>query len=840
MADKPESRERFEREARTIASLNHPHICTLHDVGHQGGIDFLVMEYVEGETLANRLLKGPLPLDQVLRYAAEIADALDKAHRKGVTHRDIKPGNVMLTKSGTKLLDFGLAKLKQAAAPAATPVSQMPTISQNPTIEGTLLGTLQYMAPEQVEGKVDEIDARTDIFAFGAVVYEMATGKKAFEGKTHASLMAKILEVDPPPISSLQPMTPATLDRAVKKCLAKEPEKRWQAASDLHDELKWISEGSGQTPAAPAAIPASGVSGRRKSIMIAGIAAVIAVAVASVLVLNLKRAPAAPALVTRSVFTVPAGDQLTGSLALSPDGSRLVYTARRGGTQQLFLHALNSFGAQPIPGTERADLPVFSPDSKWIGFVADGKFKKVAVGGGSPVTLAQLRPDAGPAAWGADGTILLGSLVIERIPAEGGTPETLISPDAKKGEMAARWPAFLPRARGVLFNGIIGIGNFPLKVYDLKTQEQRVLVPDGMNGRYVPTGQLLYGQGGTLTAVPFDAEKMEVSGAAVPMVEGVLQSTAGVEYSVSDNGSLAYLPGSTGGAQTLLVWVDRKGKEQPIPAPNSSNYGSPHISPDGKRIALQNQGQIWIYDIAREALSRLTFEATQGGNTAWTPDGKRLVFQVGTPLNLYWQPSDGSGKAERLGTSQYRQGPGGWSPDGKTLAYVDSNPKTNQDIWVLQAADGKEAPFIQTPFNEGGPQFSPDGHWLAYVSDESGRWEVYVQPYPGPGGKWQISTEGGKEPLWNRNGKELFYRNGDKMMTAAVSLQPTFSAGKPEMLFEGHYHPTNASLPQYDVSPDGQHFLMVKDGGAEQTATQINIVVNWFEELKQKVPAGKK
>ena len=661
LADSPELRERFDREAKTIASLNHSHICTLYDVGHQDGTDYLVMEYLEGETLAQRLIKGPLPVGQVLQYAIEIADALDKAHRKGITHRDLKPGNIMLTKSGTKLLDFGLAKLQQEAVPA-TPVSQLPTMKSAITGEGTILGTLQYMAPEQIEAK--EVDARTDIFAFGAVVYEMATGRKAFEGKTSASVMAKILETDPPPMSSLQPMTPPALDRVVKRCLAKEPEERWQSANDLANELKWIAEGSGHTTAtqiaaAPAIAVPAGV--RRNSAMILAVAGLAAIAVGAVIALNFKRAPAPPLLVTRSVFNAPSGDQLTGPLVLSPDGSRLVYVARRGNTQQLFLHSMDSFGAQPMPGTEGADAPVFSPDGQWIGFIADGKFKKISVGGGAPVMVSVLGLGAtgivstqSTGTWGADGTIVVGGFVLERVPAEGGAPELLVSPDATKGELASLWPAFLPGAKGVLFNnGVVGNQTYPLKLYDLQTREQRMLLPDGRNAQYVPTGYLVYVRSGTLSAVPFDLEKMEVTGTAVPVVEGVMQSNFGARYSISNNGSLAYLPGGASGPQTLLVLVDRKGKAQPIPAPVSGSYSSPRFSPDGRRLALGNQGQIWIYDFARQTLSRLTFEATQTGNSAWTPDGKRVTFQVGTPLNLYWQPSDGSGKAEQLATSQY-------------------------------------------------------------------------------------------------------------------------------------------------------------------------------------------
>jgi eukaryotic-like serine/threonine-protein kinase len=355
---------------------------------------------------------------------------------------------------------------------------------------------------------------------------------------------------------------------------------------------------------------------------------------------------------------------------------------------------------------------------------------------------------------------------------------------------------------------------------------------------YAPTGHLLYAQGGTLMAVPFDLGRLEVAGAAVPVVEGVMQSgPSGAQYSISDNGSLAYVPGALqGGAQTTMVWVDRKGVEQPVGAPASPAYGNVEISPDGRAVAVSNQGQVWIYDLARGTLTLLTSAGAQASNAAWTPDGKRVVFQSGTPLNLFWQPADGSGKAERLATSEYRMGPSSWSPDGQLLAFIETHPTTGQDIWVLRLSDRKAEPFLRTPANEGGPVFSPDGHWLVYASDESGRWEIYVQPYPGPGGKSQISTDGGREPLWNRNGRELFFRNGNRMMAVDVTTEPTFSAGKARTLFEGLYRSTNLSLPTYDVAPDGQRFLMVKSSEQATSVTQINVVLNWFEELKSRAP----
>ena len=841
LADRSELRERFEREAKTIASLNHPHICTLYDTGHQDKIDFLVMEYLEGETLAQRLRKGSLPIQQVLQYAIEIADALDKAHRKGITHRDLKPGNIMLTKSGTKLLDFGLAKLKQDAAPA-TPESQLPTMKSAITGEGTILGTLQYMAPEQVEAK--EVDARTDIFAFGAVVYEMATGKKAFEGKTSASVMAKILEADPPPMSSLQPLTPPALDRVVKRCLAKDPDKRWQSASDLGEELKWIAEGGSQA-GVPAAATAGGTSLTLRSVLSSAVVSLIVAAFVGLAVWNLK--PSLPRAVSRFTIALPPGQQLAAldvgpALALSPDGAHLAYVARQSGTQRLYLRVMDSLEAKPIPGTEGASWPFFSPDGQWLGFFGgDGRLQKVSISGGPTLALCYVTGSVlRGVTWGSDDTIVFGTNVgtgLFVVPAAGGTPQPLTALDSKKNETSHRYPQFLPSAKAILFNP----SGTLLALYVLKTGERRDLIQGGGSPHYAPTRHLIYAQAGTLMAVPFDPQRLAVTGSSIPIVEGVMQSAnpQTAQYSFSENGALVYVPGGIQRALRRLVWVDRKGAEQPIAAPPHS-YGFPRVSPDGRRVALATDGKVWIYDLGRETLTPLT---TEGGGTApiWTPDGKRVVFFTGAPQgNLFWQAADGSSKSERLTTNQYPQVPSSWSPDGQVLAFIENNPTTRLDLWILRLSDRKPQPFLRTPYNEAVPRFSPDGRWLAYVSDESGRYEVYMQPYPGPGGKSQISTDGGTEPVWNPNGRELFYRSGDKMMAVDITTQASVSAGKPRMLFEGPYVPTGVTHPNYDISPDGQRFLMIKQSEQESAPTQVNVVLNWFEELKQKVPMGKK
>ena len=855
LADRAELRDRFEREAKTISSLNHPHICTLYDVGQQDATDFLVMEYLEGETLVARLVKGTLPLDQVLKYAIEIADALDKAHRKGVTHRDLKPGNIMLTKSGAKLLDFGLAKLTQQDSPAAvTPLSQLPTMKSAITGEGTILGTLQYMAPEQVEAK--EADARTDIFAFGAVVYEMATGRKAFEGKTSASVMAKILEAEPPSMASLQPMTPPALDRVVKKCLRKDRDDRWQSARDVTDELKWIAESGSQVTSAPT-VPVKGILSLERRALILSLGALLfGAAISGIAIWNLKPAPATPARpVSRFTITLAPGQQLAGldvgpALALSPDGTRLAYVARQGGAQQIYLRALDSLETKPIPSTEGATAPFFSPDGEWVGFSADGKLKKISASGGPAVTIGDASLSRG-ASWGSQGIIAFAPTTLSallQVSDSGGTPQWLAR--IEKGEASHRWPDFLPGSKAVLFaagSTAINFTNALVAVQSVRTGERSNLIQAGTNPRYALSGHLVYAQGGSLMAVPFDAQRLAVTGAAVPVVGGVLESpvSGAAQYSISATGSLVYVSGGIESAQSKLVWVSRNGGEQPVAAP-AHPYLTPRVSPDGRRVAVTitaQESQTWLYDLSRETMTRFTFEGNYNLIPVWTPDGKRIVFESNKdgPPNLYWQLADSSGGTERLTTSEYINAPFSLSPDGQLLAFIELNSTTGFDIWVLRLNDRKAQPFLRTRFNETAPRFSPDGRLLAHISDESGRFEIYVQPYPVPGGKWQISTEGGMEPIWNRNGRELFYRNGDKMMAVDIGTQPSFAAGKPRMLFEGRYVPPPVPIVNYDVSPDGQRFLMLKPNeSAEAAPTQINVVLNWFEELKQKVPTGKK
>jgi predicted Ser/Thr protein kinase len=862
LADRSELRERFEREARTIASLNHPHICTLHDIGQQDGADYLVMEYLEGETLAQRLQKGPLPLEQVLQCAIEIADALDKAHRKGVTHRDLKPGNIMLTKTGTKLLDFGLAKLKQEATPANVPLSELPTANDPLTAEGSIVGTLQYMAPEQLEGK--EVDARTDIFAFGAVVYEMATGKRAFQGDSQASVISAIMTSEPAPISSLQPMTPPALDRVVKKCMRKDRDERWQSARDVADELKWIGEsGSGASAAVPTtSTKGLRVLGRRGLILSSLVVILLVSLVAALVVRNLKPAATeAPKTVSRFTITLPPGQQLAGlnsgpAVAFSPDGTHLAYVARQNGTQQIYLRAMDSLEARAVPSTEGAVNPFFSPDGQWLGFFAGQEMEKVSVNGGVAISLGSAIEHGG-ASWGSLGMIAFAPRVngvLQQLPSTGGVPQPLTI--GETGDVSHRWPEYLPDGKAILFAaGTTGINftNAQVAVLSTRGGERRNLIQGGTQPRYALSGHLVYAQGGSLMAVAFSPQGLEVAGTPIPLVEGVLQFPVNgvAQYSLSNTGSLVYISGGIQSAQSKLVWVNRSGVEQEIAAPPHA-YLNQRLSPDGQRIAVtvtDQESQIWLYDLSRNTLTRLTFQGNENNAAAWTPDGKRIAFTSNQrPYHLFWQMADGSGGLEGLNGSSnntpnntYNQVPMSWSSDGKLLAFIEINPATGYDIWVMRVSDRKAQPFLQTQFNETVPRFSPDGNWLSYMSDESGRYEVYVQPYPGPGGKWQISTDGGTEPVWNPNGRELFYRSGDKMMAVEITTHPSFGAGSPRKLFQGPYLPTPLSNPNYDVSADGQRFLMLKPVDQEQNApTQINVVLNWFEELKQKVPVGRK
>jgi Tol biopolymer transport system component/predicted Ser/Thr protein kinase len=838
LADKPDLRERFEREARTIASLNHPHICTLYDTGRQDGIDYLVMEYLEGETLAQRLVKGSLPLEQVLQYAIEIADALDKAHRKGVTHRDLKPGNIMLTKTGTKLLDFGLAKLKQEVAPANLQLSELPTANDPLTARGTIVGTLQYMAPEQLEGK--EVDARTDIFAFGTVVYEMATGKRTFEGKSQASLIAAILEREPPAMSSLQPMTPPALDRLVKRCLPKDPDDRWQTARDLEKDLKWIAEGGSQA-GMPAPLVARRKARERLGWAVAALAIVAFLAALVPAILYLRRSISEAQPIR---FTIGAPEKTTFQggpaspwPAVSPDGRQIAFEVSTSGGAFIEVRSLSSLAAQMLTETGQGSLHFWSPDSRYIGFFSEGKLKKVAVSGGPAETLCNATY-AGGGTWNSKGAIVFSQTGgLASVSADGGEARALTKVDSTRGESSHVLPRFLPDGKHFLY---VVLGSKPentgIYVGSLDSSSRPVRLLNASSQVEYSSGHLLFVRGNILEAQPFDADRLQLTGDAFPVAEPIGNNPVNgrAALGASPNGVLVYRAYS---GTSQLAWVDRARKQLATMGESSpSTHFS--LSADEKHAAVTANGDLWLVDLARGTKSRLTFGNLVGEASAWSPDGSRVYFSgnQGGAQGLYQKASDSSGNEELL-LRKDGAFPIDVSHDGKFLLYQQAETQTATDLWILPLLGERQPkPFLQSRFDETEGQFSPDGRWIAYVSNETGREEVYVQPFLGAGGKWQVSAAGGEQPRWRRDGKEIFYVSAGKLMAVDVKTEPQFKAGQPRVLFEDPItlpnHNWAAGGNHYAVSADGKRFLVLKQTNAVQD-TPLTVVVNWTAGLKK-------
>jgi Tol biopolymer transport system component len=855
MSANPARKQRFEREAKTISGLNHPNICVLHDVGSQDGVDYLVMECVEGETLAERLKKGPLPLEQVLRYGAHIADALDKAHRSGVVHRDLKPGNIMLTKTGAKLLDFGLARPTAAsAASLATLTNAAPAPPM--TQEGVIVGTFQYMSPEQVEGK--EVDGRSDIFSMGSVLYEMVTGKRAFEGKSQLSVASAILETDPKPISALQPLTPLALDRTIRKCLAKNPDERWQSASDLATQLGWMAE-SGASAMAPGAKLA--LHGKTKNWLAWALSgALLLLLIGGAAVWGGREST--PKQVMRFSIGLPAADALGGtwywypSVAISADGSEIAYVAHRAGASQIYLRAIGDANPRAVSGTDGADIPFFSPDGQWLAFYSGDSLKKVPLAGGPPVTIAKTPFKGG--CWGPDDTIYYGSETgLMKVAAGGGQPQTIITLDRKSKETDQAFPEILPGGKMLLFT----TRNMEQPSFDeadiaavkLGSGKRKILIKGGTNPHYVASGHLVFVRAGVLLAAAFDAEKLEVTGAAVPVAENILENPrigAG-QYAISKEGTLVYIAGGVTYGEHELVFVDKAGNAKPLTA-NKRPYEDFTVSPDGRFIATTIEGPVtnsWIHDITRDTETRFNF-GIENRDPTWTPDGKHIAYSgyKDGKYAVFWKSLDGSTPEEPL-ILRDDKNVDAWffSPDGGTLLYAEYQFGNEQNIGALPLHDREHARLIFPPqFNVEWAILSPDGKWIAYDSNESGKPEVYVAPYPAIAPRERISTNGGLHPLWSPDGRELYYRTGvspeeleqralaQKTLVMAVPIEtkPTLKAGRPRKLFEGPYFESGHDIA---VTPDGKGFILIRETETQTGPREIQVVLNWPEELKKRV-----
>ena len=848
----PELRARFDREARAVSSLNHPHICALYDVGSEAGTDFLVLEFLEGETLAARLARtGALPPNDALKMAIEICGALDRAHRAGIVHRDLKPANVMLTKVGAKLLDFGLAK---SAAPvvAASGLSMQPTTPHNMTAQGTILGTFQYMAPEQIEGL--EADARTDIFAFGALLFEMLTGRTAFEGKTRASLLGAILKDEPPRVSSVTPLAPKALDRVVATCLAKDPDDRWQNARDLRHELHWIASGASAEPAAVPLTPTP----RSRAPWLAGALAVALLASAVVVARHVRETPAAAEPIQ---FTIPApentqfgGPVSNGSggaaqVSISPDGRQVVFVAATQNTFTLWIRSLGTVTPRSIAGTEGAAFPFWSPDSRFIGFFADGKLKKVQMSGGPPTILCEALSGRG-GTWNGNNVIVFdpaptGTLL--RISAAGGVPAPVTTLDVSYGETNHRFPHFLPDGRHFFYTAVTGAsGSAPkpslIKIGALDSSDTTTLFAAESSAAYA-VGHLLFVRDTALMAQPFDSVSRRTTGDPFPIADQVgREGSRYATFSVSPAGALVYGRGNPGrGLQ--LTWFERGGKTLTTVG-ELAGYNSVALSPDERQAAVTlatgtpSNRDIWIIDLARAVSTRLTFDPAEDSFPVWAPDGHRIAFfairQGERGIRLAEVPGARDESVLKTTSTTPTAYPTDWSGDGRFIAYMELTGTGTPDVWVLPlTGDRKPFPIASSRFIEDAGTFSPDGKWIAYSSNESGQYQVYVQPFPPSTAKYQVSRNGGAQPMWRGDGHELFFIAPNSMMMAAtIDTARGFQPAVPQSLFPSRAAAITSGRRQYAVTRDGKRFLIAALPQAP-SETPITVLVNWLAAVQK-------
>jgi serine/threonine-protein kinase len=821
----PARMARFEREAKALASLNHPHIAQIY--GMEEGA--LVMELVEGQPL-----KGPLLVEKAIEYAGQILDALDAAHKKGIVHRDLKPANILVTRQGIKLLDFGLAKLKDASIAESDE-----TVTQGLTQQGQIVGTLQYMSPEQLNGK--EIDSRSDLFSFGCVMYEMLSGTRAFDGKSAASVIAAVLEREPEPLRAAAP-----LERVIRRALAKDPEQRFQTARDLKAALSWALENA----------PALTGRARNRWRITAAVLATVAFA-ASWIAWQATR----PVIYPLTRLSVDLGSEalpgLSLTVAISPDGRRLVFPARGpDGKQQLATRLLEQAQPTLLPGTEGGRDPFFSPDGQWIGFFNEVELKKVSVLGGAALAVGGASNNMVGASWGEDGFIVYApgsTLPLVRIPDAGGIPQAVTRLAA--AETTHRWPQVLPGGGAVLFTAspsVTGMENANIEAISLKTGQVKVLERGGYYGRYLPSGHLVFIRQGVLFGVKFEPARLELHGTPVPLLDDVAATpfTGGGQFDFSGApsgpGTFVYSAGKTTAQAWQLAWLDGSGKVQPLIAALGA-YGLPRLSPDGQKVAVvDDRSDVYIHDVERNTARRLTF--TGDSNVPiWARDGKHILFAK-SANSIVWMRSDGAGEPIRLLESPNLPRPWSVSPDGRQLAYLEQTPETGLDLWTLplDLADpehpkaGKPEPFLRTPANELLPQFSPDGRWIAYRSEETGSSEIYVRPFPAASkGKWQISTGGGLYACWSNNGRELFYETTDhRIMVVAYTMDgSSFMPGEPRLWSDTHLFYTGTS--NLDLAPDGKRFIVLalpEAASTEKGSVRVTMLLNFFDELKRKIP----
>ena len=848
---------RFERETHAVAALNHPNILAIHDTGSHRGVPYAITELLEGETLAERLRAGAIAPKRSTEIVCQIADGLAAAHVRGVIHRDIKPENIFLTNDGrTKILDFGIARIERPT----TKVGLLTGTRTRGSSAYLLVGTAGYMSPEQVRGK--PIDARTDIFSLGSVFFEVLTGRQAFSHESAVETFGAVLRDDPTGYPEAEKIPP-DLRRFVFRCLEKDPADRYQSARDLLLDLRaYQAEALRESADRVQFRSEPPWRQRKKRVLLRAAGGVLLFALGLLAgrqwwpgggrkASSLSR-PSARFLLDLSP---PPGISFwqRHAFAVSPDGSRLVYVADEKGRTRLYLRGIESHEAVPLPGTEDGDGPFFSPDGQWIGFFTTARLKKISVAGGAPVDVGAVPPVTRGASWGTDDTIVYtpaNTTALWQVSAAGGSPRRLTSVNTGSGEQTHRWPEILPGGKAVVFTVGIG-GSFDdarIVVQKIDGTERKVVIEKGTNARYVSTGHLVFARGGSLLAAPFDSDRLEVTGPAVPILQGVrTEATGAAQFAFSSAGVLFYMPGPAPAiVERSLLWVDRNGKSSPVMAARA-DYTAIRLSPDGRRLAFTvgvTDQNVWIHDFERGTSSRLTLAGSEEFEPVWAPDGSTVTYtseRNEREPEIFRLPADGSGREEKVAESKLPQVAQSWSPDGAVLALTEIHPQTQWDIWTLpREGDRRPRPFACTPFSEVTPDFAPNGRWIAYASNESGRFEIYAQPYPGPGRKVQISTDGGMEPVWSRDGRELFYNGGGKMMAVQTRFEPDFAAGTPKALFEtSAFADPDPEFRQYDVSPDGKRFVMIGKLPGQSTPPRLAVILEWFSELARRAPAAR-